>query len=163
MDTHENLTQDPESNIYEVNMYADRSFNNNNTVTTVDSTVYSSPQAKRRALAEYMKQDPGYRCIGKKKDKLEYFSTSTSTGTPIRGATTGIREYHHRVGNPVSESQFFKVRYVGNGILAENGPDTLFYDNPEHFERHMSCNVKTSVKKMWKKKYQWATSPESTV
>tara|TARA_B100000902_G_C27271989_1_gene896755 strand:+ start:1230 stop:1715 length:486 start_codon:yes stop_codon:yes gene_type:complete len=161
MDTQDNLTHEPDSNIYEVNMYDDRSFNNNNTVTTNDSTVYSSPQAKRRALAEYMKQDPGYRCIGKKKDKLEYFSTSTSTGTPIRGATTGIREYHHRVGNPVSEYQFFKVRYVGNGI--ENGPDTLFYDTPEHFERHMGCNVNTKVKKSWKKNYQWATSPQSTV
>jgi len=162
METHDNLTPEPESNMYEVNMYDDRSFNPN-TVQTDDSTVYSSPQAKRRALAEYMKLDPGYRCIGKKKDKLEYFSTAITTGTPIRGATTGIREYHHRVGNQVSESQFFKVRYVGNGILAENGPDTLFYDTPEHFERHMGCNVHTNVKKSWRKNYQWATSPQSTV
>ena len=146
--------------IYEptTDMYDEHSYNHE-TVASNNSTVYTSPQSKRRALAEYMKLDPGYRCIGKKKDKLEYFSTSIKPGTSIRDATTGIREYNLNVGCPVAELQYFKVRYVGNGITAENGPDTLFYNNPEHFERHMKCSVKPEIKAKWKRNYEWAIGP----
>jgi hypothetical protein len=143
------------------NMYDEHSYNHD-TVTSNNSTVYTSPQSKRRALAEYMKLDPGYRCIGKKKDKLEYFSTSIIPGTSIRNATTGIREYNLNVGSSVSESQFFKVRYVGDGITAGNGPDTLFYNNPEHFERHMRCSVKSNIKKQWKANYEQAIRPSKS-
>ena len=48
------------------NMYDEPSYNNHDSVASIPSTVYTSPQSKRRALAEYMKLDPGYRCIGKK-------------------------------------------------------------------------------------------------
>jgi len=144
------------------NIYDEHSYNNHETVASIASTVYTSPQAKRRALAEYMKLDPGYRCIGKKKDKLEYFSTSIIPGTSIRNATTGIREYNLKVGCPAAELQHFKVRYVGNGITAANGPDTLFYNNPEHFERHMKCSVKPDVKANWKKNYEWAIRPSKS-
>ena len=140
------------------NMYDEHSYNNNKTLDSNNSTVYTSPRSKRRAIAEFMKLDPGYRCIGKK-NKLEYFSTVSSPGTPIRNAITGVREYNLKVGNIVAESQFFKVHYAGNGITSVIGPDTLFYDNPEQYERHMNCSVKPAIKEKWEKNYDMATHP----
>jgi hypothetical protein len=143
-------------------MYDEQSYNYHDTIVSSDSTVYTSPQSKRRAMAEYMKSDPGYRRIGKKNDKIDYYNTSIIPGTSIRNAISGIREYNMKVGSPVAESQFFKVRYAGEGISNVNGPDTLFYDTPEQFERHMNCSVKTVSKKIWKSRYDWATTPSKS-
>ena len=54
----------------------------------------------------------------------------------------------------MSEDQYFKVRYAGND--SGNSPDTLYYDSPEQFERHMNCRLTTENKQLWKNKYNRA-------
>lgn len=127
-----------------------------------ESTVYSSPRAKRKAMEEMLKLDSGYRSIGSKKDKLVYYATNIVAGNPIRNAVTGIREYNLKIGDPVAESQFFKIIYAGNGISNTTGPDSLYYDSPEQCERHMKINLRQPVKDKWRKKYDLAIQSNNT-
>lgn len=117
-------------------------------VVTDDSTIYTLVNVKNK---KDVKVDNGHRIIGKKNNKLEYFSTSNMPGSIIRNAVTGIPEYNMRVGNIYAEDNFFKMVYVGNGIKSGN-PDTLFYDSPEQCERHMKFRVKSELKQKWQKR-----------
>ena len=119
------------------------------TVVSDDSTIFTLVNDKNKKIE---KLDNGHRIIGKKKNKLEYFATSTMTGNTIRNAVTGIPEYNMKVGNSYDEDHFFKLVYVGNGIKSGN-PDTLFYDSPEQFERHLKVNISNESKKNWTNKF----------
>lgn len=120
-----------------------------------ESSVFTDVKSKRRRVDDYSNIDTGHKIIGSKYDKLEYYAGSIITGMSIRNAVTGIQEYNMKVGNLNAESQFFKVKYAGN--YSTNSPDTLYYDTPEQFERHMHCNVKQQTKNKWQQQYTRAT------
>jgi hypothetical protein len=120
----------------------------NDSIVTDDSTVFTPVKIKKNG--KFVSADPGHKRIGTKKNKLEYFATSNIPGSIIRNAVTGIPEYD-RVGNIMSEDQYFKVRYAGND--SGNELDTLYYESPEQCERHMSCRLSTECKQRWKNKY----------
>jgi hypothetical protein len=120
----------------------------NESVVTDDSTVFTPVKVKKNG--KFVSADPGHKRIGTKKNKLEYFASGNIPGNIIRNAVTGIPEYD-RVGGAMSEDQYFKVRYAGND--SGNELDTLYYDSPEQFERHMNCRLRTKTKQVWKNKY----------
>tara|TARA_B110000444_G_scaffold165954_1_gene155094 strand:+ start:722 stop:1219 length:498 start_codon:yes stop_codon:yes gene_type:complete len=128
--------------------YNKTSYQCNESIITDDSTVFTEIKVKKNG--KFVSADPGHKRIGTKKNKLEYFATSLIPGNTIRNAVTGIPEYN-KVGSAMSEDQYFKVRYAGND--SGNSPDTLYYDSPEQFERHMNCRLKTDAKQIWKNKY----------
>jgi hypothetical protein len=126
-----------------------------------ESTIYTDVKSKRNRMDNYLITDPGHKVIGTKKDRLEYYAGSVVTGASIRNAVTGIREYNMKVGNWNAESQFFKVRYLGDD--STNNPDVLYYDSPEQFERHMHCGVKQQTKQKWQRQYAQATQPSANL
>ena len=125
---------------YSMDEYNNTSYPGNASIISEDSTVFTEVKVKKNG--KFVSADPGHKRIGTKKNKLEYFATGTIPGNLIRNAVTGIPEYD-RVGGAMAEDQYFKVRYAGND--STNNPDTLYYDSPEQFERHMNCRLRTKT------------------
>ena len=75
---------------------------------------------------------------------------SGSQECPIRNAETG-EYYKFKVGT-MDEDLFFKVM-ISNGE-SSSGPLTLFYDSPEHYERHQYVDLDGVTKKRWEVKRQ---------
>lgn len=70
---------------------------------------------------------------------------SGSHESPIRNAETG-EYYKYKVGS-MNEDLFFKVI-----ISTSEGPLTLFYDSPEHYERHQYIELDGFTKQKWELK-----------
>lgn len=76
---------------------------------------------------------------------------SGSTGTSyIRNAETG--DYMNYTVGSANEELFFKV-ILATGETS-TGPLVLFYDSPEHFERHQHVTVSDQKKRAWKLRQQ---------
>jgi hypothetical protein len=86
---------------------------------------------KKEALMKMV--DTGFAVYGR--PAVAYFHTSTSPGSTIRNAVTGIYETGYLVGS-VNEDVFFKVAFT-------MGPtkQVLFYDSPEQYERHFQTTL----------------------
>jgi hypothetical protein len=76
---------------------------------------------------------------------------SGSHESPIRNAETG-EYYKYKVGT-MNEDLFFKVM-ISTGEVP-SGPLTLFYDSPEHYERHQYLELDDLTKKRWENKRQF--------
>ena len=76
---------------------------------------------------------------------------SGSHESPIRNAETG-EYYNYKVGT-MNEDLFFKVM-ISTGEVP-SGPLTLFYDSPEHYERHQYLELDDLTKKRWENKRQF--------
>ena len=85
----------------------------------------------------------------KKKIELGVYG-SGSHESPIRNAETG-EYYKYKVGT-MDEDLFFKVM-ISIGEVP-SGPLTLFYDSPEHYERHQYLELDGLTKKRWEVKRQ---------
>jgi len=70
--------------------------------------------------------------------------------SPIRNAETG-EYYKYKVGS-MDEDLFFKF-IIATGELS-SGPLTLFYDSPEHCERHQEILLNNLTKRKWAVKRQ---------
>jgi len=121
-----------------------------------DSTEFTDVTTSRSKLEKYANLDPGHKVIGKKNTRLEYYVGSQVIGTPIRNALTGIYEYNMKVGNRNDEAQYFKVKYAAAN--STNNLDTLYYDSPEQFERHMHSKLNQHTKEKWNRDYITATT-----
>ena len=75
---------------------------------------------------------------------------SGSHDSPIRNAETG-EYYKYKVGS-MDEDLFFKF-IIATGELS-SGPLTLFYDSPEHCERHQEILLNNLTKRKWEAKRQ---------
>ena len=75
---------------------------------------------------------------------------SGSHESPIRNAETG--EYYKSKVGTMDEDLFFKVM-ISTGEIP-SGPLTLFYDSPEHYERHQYMELDGLTKKRWEVKRQ---------
>jgi hypothetical protein len=119
-------------------------------------------QRKRDILDRYKYVDNGYRQItaGYKRKKLEYYATSYIPGASIRNAITGARYDQGRVGD-ISEDLYFKVSYAADDSTGD--VSTMFYDDPEQFERHMSTKLSDNSKQAWAKKYERAYATLSAI
>jgi hypothetical protein len=94
--------------------------------------------------------DPSFFKITRKgqygaKISIGLFSSGVQ-GTTIRNAVTGARYPGALVGSQ-AEDLYYKVALCTGETKMER--PTLFYDNPEQYERHMHCTVPESCKKPW--------------
>jgi hypothetical protein len=106
----------------------------------------------RRELAELNRQDKNYfevkRQVGYKPVTIGIFG-SGDVGSSIRDATTGIRNFGHKVGS-VYEDLYFKMR-ICTGELGPNSPN-FFFDSPEQYERHMKIKLDDDIRSRWYEK-----------
>lgn len=82
---------------------------------------------------------------------VEFFPTPTMPNRPIKNALTGINESFEnrifRVGTK-DEDLFFSV-ILATGELGDNFGTTLFYQHPDHYERHFFTKLPTKLKADW--------------
>jgi len=121
------------------------------------STQNSYYKKHKKALREQKQLDPGFHTLlsrqkgqknGQKKG-IDVYSTSATPGHRIRDAITG--HYNTELVGSADEDLFFSVKYA-TGELGRDGR-TLFFDNPEQYERHLRTTVPPEVKTAWVEKY----------
>lgn len=76
---------------------------------------------------------------------------SASQGSQIRNAETG--EYYKYIVGSLDEDLFFKNMICTGEI--PGGPLTLFYNSPEHYERHQHVEFDDTLKRDWELKRQY--------
>jgi hypothetical protein len=119
---------------------------------TYNDEIFEFVQMDERPTIQREKENEenGYYILKRKKEgvikKIGCYG-SGSQGTSIRNAITGERIFSHKVGSRM-EDLYFKVT-ISLGI-SEKGPVTLFFENPEQFERHLFEEVKEEEKKKWR-------------
>jgi hypothetical protein len=124
---------------------------------SISSSTVDTRTKKFRENSEKMKkEDRGYHKIsigGRGREKfIEMYSPSAGIGAQIRNAVTGVRFPQYRVGTR-DEDLFFKVAWAGASKgMAANGNNILFFDNPEHFERHTHSTLTAEIKQKWSDK-----------
>jgi hypothetical protein len=89
----------------------------------------------------------------KKNVRIELFPTSSAPNKPIKNAMTGAFQGNgnrfFRTGTK-DEDLFFSV-ILATGELGQE-PSTLFYDNPEQYERHFMSKLTEAHKNTWRNK-----------
>ena len=75
---------------------------------------------------------------------------SSSQGSTIKNAETG--EFSKCIVGTLDEDLFFKVA-IATGQY-ENGPLTLFYNSPAHYEKHHGITLHEDTKFNWRLKQQ---------
>jgi hypothetical protein len=132
------------------------SYNDNfNPADNMDYSVSSNDLKK--ATENFKKSDRGYNTIwrmvtknGKiKRTKIEIF-TSSGIGSHIRDAETG-HYYEHIVGT-ADEDLYFTVILATGECKSNNKSSTLFYLSPQHFMKHLNCELKTDIIVRWEDK-----------
>jgi hypothetical protein len=83
---------------------------------------------------------------------VKYFDSGHNPGGYIYHAMTGQRS-NYRLGQK-QQDLFFKVADATH--MTGFGPHTLFYDNPEEYERHFMTVLPTNIKQKWYEKYMAA-------
>lgn len=128
--------------------------------TPLEANDYDGPDFKQEsALKKSKVLNRGYHKISRnvlfgnnrttKKVEIGVYG-SGSHESPIRNAETG-EYYKYKVGT-MDEDLFFKVM-ISTGEIP-SGPITLFYDSPEHYERHQYLELDGLTKKRWEVKRQ---------
>lgn len=127
--------------------------------TTVESNNYDDLNYKQEnSLKKSQSLNRGYHKITKNIVLSNKTSKNVEIGiygsgsqeSPIRNAETG-ECYKYKVGT-MDEDLFFKVM-ISTGAVS-SGPLTLFYDTPEHYERHQYIELDSVTKKRWETKKQ---------
>jgi len=125
------------------------------------ASITSNREKLKNALTDAQKADKGFFQLNQvsaynNKKLLVSVYASGQTGSTIRNAVTGEKQTGYKVGN-YDEDLFFAVSVsCGHPSLVKLGrrdPVTLFFDNPEQYERHMHVKVPIDSKIAWKHKY----------
>ncbi|NDA99117.1 MAG: hypothetical protein EBY31_07950, partial [Flavobacteriia bacterium] len=118
---------------------------NNDSIVSFDSRTSSVRKKQNKAVDEIKKADKGYHCVkcivNHRTIKVEVYDSGTTIGNKIRDPIYGNR-LPAKVGSK-DENLFFKVRMAGLNTTTHGGPVTLFYDSPEHYERHFKTHLST--------------------
>ena len=80
---------------------------------------------------------------------MEVYTTS-GYGCHIRDAETG-HYYSHSVGT-ADEDLYFSVILATGECKSRNGSSTLFYLSPQHYMRHLNCELEEDVIARWEAK-----------
>jgi hypothetical protein len=143
-------------------MYYDDIYHPNNSdddsISNTDYTVgshlsVSANKRIRNEMEEAKKADKGYyyykKYVNNRLTKIEMYDSGLMLGSRIRDPITGSR-LNVRLGSK-DELSFFKVRWCGTGRAS---PVTLYYDCPEHFERHHKTTLSTDIKEKWHREHR---------
>jgi hypothetical protein len=121
---------------------------NDCSVVSFDSRTSSVKKKYNKALEDVKKADKGYRSykhvVNNRTIKVELYDSGTTIGNKIRDPIYGTR-LPAKIGSK-DEYLYFKVRMPG---LTTLGPVTLFYDSPEHYERHFKTTLPVAIKQKW--------------
>jgi hypothetical protein len=132
------------------------SYNDNfNSADNMDYSVSSNDLKK--ATENLKKSDRGYNAIwrmvpknGKiKRTKIEIY-TSSGNGSHIRDAETG-HYYEHIVGT-ADEDLYFTVILATGECKSDNDSSTLFYLSPQHYMKHLNCELNPEIIARWEDK-----------
>jgi len=119
---------------------------------------YGDRQRVRKEQNEAKMADKGYYYYRKWHNqrplKVEMYDSGNSLGYRIRDPVTGAR-LSARVGSK-AEKEFFKVRWCG---LNSRDPVTLYYDSPEHYERHHRSSLSNDIKEKWWREHRSVERP----
>jgi hypothetical protein len=121
-------------------------------VYTLTSHISTNRKYQKKIADEVKCADKGYRCYkmnsvtpnGIKPVKIEVFDSGSCIGNRIRDPMSGAR-LTDRVGS-ANEYKYFKAHM--SGIFAGKSA-TLFYDSPEHYERHHKTSISKDIKEKW--------------
>uniref|UniRef100_A0A6C0KXN6 Uncharacterized protein n=1 Tax=viral metagenome TaxID=1070528 RepID=A0A6C0KXN6_9ZZZZ len=125
-------------------MYYDEIFDNNDN--------YSLGSGNKNKLSSFIEDKRLFKL--KRKNYNGKFKTvdvyaSGPAGFTIRNALNGEAYSGYIVGTK-SEDQFYSV-IIATGETGKE-PATLFYDNPEQYEKHMFQEISQKTKEMWYRK-----------
>jgi hypothetical protein len=128
-------------------MYEDQYSNGDS---SSEVSVYQRGRGMSKVTKLVSDSDPSFFKINRKgqygvKMSIGLFSSGIQ-GTTIRNAVTGARYSGCLVGSQ-AEDLYFKVALCTGETKMER--PTLFYENPEQYERHMHTTVSESTKKYW--------------
>ena len=130
--------------------------------TEVSWLSYNKNKQARKEKNEAKMADKGYYYYRKwhnqKPIKVEMYDSGNSLGYRMRDPITGSR-LKDRIGSK-SEFDYFKVRYCG---LNPYNPVTLFYDSPEHYERHHRTTLSEDVKEKWWREHRSTENPSPVI
>ena len=111
------------------------------------------PASKNKKFVWRVNPDTG------KRVRVEFFPTSMTPNSHIKNAMTGLYQFSEtrpfRVGTK-DEDLFFTI-ILATGELGQM-PPTLFYDNPEQYERHFFTKLSRELKNDWENKRDCAMS-----
>ena len=129
---------------YEPSIYSD---DKKSVRTTESKKEKQANKATVYTVKRWMKTGNKY-----KQKKINLFNTSTNINASIINAVSGYiytSEYpniKYKVGS-AQEKDLFKVRFLTH---ENNIPGiTLFYDNPEQYERHLNVVLDVVLKRTW--------------
>ena len=122
-------------------------------------SVGSNKQKLKNYITDEQRADTGFFQLvynafaGEKKKITIQVYASGSHGSVIRDAITGVKHSGYIVGS--KDEDFFYGILVSSSIVGKGRrePITLFFKNPEQYERHMKTNVLTADKLAWNAKY----------
>lgn len=124
----------------------------------IDNNSVDFLNETERKLEETKRLDKGYNTIYRKVRKLngkvkllkkELYS-SFGLGSYIRDAETGSF-YKNKVGS-LDENLFFKVSFSTGEINSKNGSNSLFYMSPQHYMKHLKCELSQDIINNWERK-----------
>ena len=117
-----------------------------------DDSYYKSNKKK---IYEAMHRDSNFIQVTinrfKKNKKIGCYMAGY-TGSTIVNAVTGQKYRDHYVGK-FDEDLYFKVMLC-SGQNGQN-PATLFYDNPQQYEKHFFCELSEQFKNDWLDKFEY--------
>lgn len=122
-----------------------------------DFDEFNSEDNRKRALNKIRILNRGYHTINRnaiinnvlKNVEIGVYGSGCQE-SPIRNAETG-EYYKYKVGS-FDEDLFYKVMICTGEF--PSGPLTLFYNSPDHYERHQYTEVDNLSKKRWEEKKQ---------
>lgn len=92
---------------------------------------------------------------------VEFFPTKMALNRPIKNALTGVIQTFEnrvfRVGTK-DEDLFFTVILATGELKKQDGAPTLFYEHPDHYERHFLTKLPQQLKTNWETKRNLALS-----
>lgn len=119
-------------------------------VVTMNTATTSVRKSQKKALEDSKKQDKGYYVLKKVENgrsmKIEMYNSGYVIGKKARDPIYGTR-MPLKIGSE-NEYAYFKVRVCG---LDSINPVTLYYDSPDHFERHFKTKLSNATKQKWNK------------
>lgn len=109
-------------------------------------------------VEDILMYDPGYNKLynkvllsnGKIKTRLIKVFSSSGVGTKIRNAESGF--FYKDIVGSKNEDKYFKVAFSVGRLHSKNSSNTLFYNSPEEYMKHMNAKLDDTIISNWRDK-----------
>lgn len=99
----------------------------------------------KNAMDDNLDRLPKY----KYSNKVKFYTTECTLGSPIRNAVNGCEYKHVKVGNYDDEMSFFKISLSfgvhGSNVVGKH----VYYNSPEQYEEHFFTVLDKTIKDKW--------------